>query len=135
MAKHHLPDSVKSMKGTDQPCRMNGEQLLDSLTEVPEPPDYMVDGFALNSWRERSIELVALGLLPKIDMRYLAMFCQLEGKMFKLWSSGETPTSSQYGQYRGMAAELGLQRMGRTKINISKDTNKKNPFARHGVKR
>ena len=76
--RKRVPDNLKRLRGTDQPCRMNANAPEPEL-EIPECPKHLSDD-AKAEWNEIAPELYKLGLLSKIDKSALASYCDSYGR-------------------------------------------------------
>lgn len=124
------PKKVSQLRGTHQPCREPDEHLeLESLTDVPPPPDWLSGGEAISSWKKYAPCLVGAGLLSEIDLNYLAMFCSIEGKMIQLRQAGEMPHASMITQYNNYAAQFAIGPQNRQKFKMPAGDKEGNKFA------
>ena len=69
-----LPDNVKYLKGTAQPCRINDEAPTPEADKV-ECPEYLSNA-AKKHWEKISTELMDCGILTNIDVDALAVYCE-----------------------------------------------------------
>jgi P27 family predicted phage terminase small subunit len=72
------PSTLKVLKGTDQPCRMNPDEAEPDLA-IPSPPEHLSQDASVE-WGRVSQELYKLGLLSRIDRSALAAYCQAYGR-------------------------------------------------------
>lgn len=125
------PEKVARLKGTYQPCRAPDPHLeAPTLDTVPEPPEWMTGGLALNLWKRRATMLVGMGVLAEVDTEFLAIFVSLEAKIIKLQEAGELPHASMLSQYKAFANELGIGPASRMKFKLPEKEKKTNKFAR-----
>lgn len=71
-----LPNNVHRMNGN--PSKKSAHELTDTVRpviEIPRAPDHLLPD-AKKEWRRISKELEILGLISKIDMAALAVYCQ-----------------------------------------------------------
>ena|SRR6056297_3642223 len=123
------PKKVSQLRGTHQPCREPGEHLeLETLTDIPAPPEWLSGGEASNSWNKYAPCLVGVGLLSELDLNYLAMFCSIEGKMIQLRQAGEMPHASLITQYNNYAAQFAIGPQNRQKFKPAGGATKGNKF-------
>lgn len=74
-----LPTSLKKLRGTYRPDRAKGiEPSVES--GVPEPPEWLA-GDALAEWKRIVPQLVAAGLLTRLDRAALASYCSAWGDL------------------------------------------------------
>jgi P27 family predicted phage terminase small subunit len=75
-----LPSNVHQLRGN--PSRLPANKLRDEVQpviEIPDAPEHLSPQ-ALQEWQRISVELQALGLVSKIDMAALAVYCQAYGR-------------------------------------------------------
>lgn len=72
MGRTKLPDNVKMMRGTDQPCRMNGDESF-SLAQSYEIPAYL-DPSAKKIYTSMAERLIAQRLLTIMDFEQLSAY-------------------------------------------------------------
>ena len=74
-----LPDQIKSLRGTDQPCRMRGEIETDKILEISQIVD-LKNFKVLKSKRAKDIfvqkanQLIKLKLLTDMDIEQLVVY-------------------------------------------------------------
>ena len=68
-----LPDNIKQLRGTDQPCRMNPEAPEPELV-CPDPPDYLPKQ-AAEHFRKTAAQLYELEIISELDVDNLAAYC------------------------------------------------------------
>ncbi len=73
-----VPDALKRLRGTLQPCRMNPNAPQPEL-EIPDCPKHLSDD-ARAEWDEIAPQLHKLGLLSLIDKSALASYCDSYGR-------------------------------------------------------
>lgn len=76
MGRKKLPDEVKQMKGTLQPCRAIGN---DGIVRVQlgalKAPDYLsIEGKKI--WKEKTAILTTISVLTPLDLDALAHYCE-----------------------------------------------------------
>ena len=127
------PKSVSILRGTHQPCRDAEPHLeLEPLTQVPEPPEWLSGGQALNCWGKRAQALVGAGVIAHVDLEFLGIFCQLEAKLIALFGAGELPHASMLTQYKQYANELAIGPASRQKFKPTAEKPKGNKFKNRG---
>ena len=75
------PSSIKRLRGTDQPCRMNPHEP-SARPGVPDPPEFL-DPEALDEWHRLMPELELRGLVEQIDMAVVAVYCSAWSQLCK----------------------------------------------------
>ena len=140
-----LPANVHLLNGNRSKKPLG--QLLDGIrpdVEIPEPPDFLM-AEAVEEWNRISVELLALGIIARIDRAALAVYCQAyarwaqaERKLAELHNNGEykhivdtTPSGyKQIGvwlqvsnraveQMHKFLAEFGMTPSARTRVSPS----------------
>lgn len=102
MPKPRIPTKMKMLKGTfrrnEAPANEPEPAVLDA---APKPPSHL-NRWAKTMWRDTAAELLALGMLTKIDLYSLEVLCE------------------QYGIYRELKdAITHLEQPGGSRIKIS----------------
>jgi P27 family predicted phage terminase small subunit len=78
------PTALKRMSGTDQPCRVNeNEMTVSVLAEIPEPP------FFLNEYGTREFQIVCAELHAKkmlhlVDLSLVTAYANEMGQYFEM---------------------------------------------------
>jgi len=130
-----LPDNVKKLRGTDQPCRMSGETLdFESIEDVPEAPTSLnVQG--RDYWERIVPILIKKRVLTIADLESLEILCVLYGKVMQAVSAGVDVNASSVTQLRLYQTEFGLTPASRAKIKAGDDGGKGNKFTQRGKKK
>lgn len=132
MARARKPNNVKSINGTDQPCRLNETVEFDLVGEVPTAPDWLPNAHAIKEWNRLGPILHAAGLLTNAGLSAFGHLCALHGKIVQLYAAGESPNSALVNQYRGLINDFGLTPVAQTKVKGGGNSQPKNKFAGHG---
>lgn len=134
MANPRKPSHLKSISGTDQPCRKapEGEVDLPILSKAPPPPSWLPNSHAVKEWNRLAAILTANKLLTEGGLSAFGMLCSLHGKLVQLWAAGESPTGHMLAQYRALINDFGLTPVAQGKVRGLSDTPADNPFARNG---
>lgn len=73
-----ISDSLKSLRGTDQPCRMSGEKnnkmIITSIYEV-SGLTILKTARAKKIFKEKANQLILMGTLTEMDLEPLALYC------------------------------------------------------------
>ncbi len=78
--RNRLPDVVKKMKGTDQPCRMNSDQVeYDKITEIPKAPSYL-NSEAKKVYKVTAGQLASIGILDVVNINTVMLYASEMGK-------------------------------------------------------
>jgi phage terminase small subunit len=134
MARPHKPDYLKIVAGTNQPCRMLGNEAVELplAAEVPPPPLWLSNQHAAAEWNRLAPILHGVGLLTEGGLTTLGVMCSLFGKICQLYAAGESPTGHMIAQYRGLANDFGLTPVAQGKVKPSGEKEKGNRFASNG---
>lgn len=129
------PFGLKAVAGTDRVADREREAnpygvTLESLTDVPEPPDWLPNAHAVKEWRRLAPILVVNKLLAEADLSVFGHMCAVHGQMVALWSANLTPTGHLISQYHSLAAAFGLSPAWRGKVKPSGDKDAGNAFAK-----
>jgi P27 family predicted phage terminase small subunit len=73
-----LPQKLKELRGTNQPSRINKNELEVESVSMPTPPEWLSE-FARDEWYIVTSELDALQILSSMDLSMLAIYCQQIG--------------------------------------------------------
>lgn len=104
-----LPDNVKNLRGTARPDRAQPAGVeFPTVSEPPEPPDWLPNSHAVKEWNRLAAILHAHGLLTEASLSALGHMCALHGKLVRLWGAGEAPSGHMLAQLRGFYREFGL---------------------------
>jgi len=69
------PTRLKRMAGTDQPCRINPNEMeVSRLLNIPEPPMQLND-LGLREWVNITAELHGKQMLHLVDLPLIAAYC------------------------------------------------------------
>ena len=137
-----LPTQLKLLKGTQRAGRLNPNEPMPDIG-IPEPPEFLSEA-GLIEWNRISKQLVDLGLLSKIDMAALAIYCQAWGRVVKyekiIAGKGELYKTSNgniilspamwvlnkaYEQVYKFAGEFGMSPAKRASVTATKVKDKK----------
>ena len=72
MGRNKLPDSVKKMRGSDQPCRMSGDSAFSLATEIVVPTYLTAD--AKKAFKSVAQRLMANRLLSDLDYEAVELY-------------------------------------------------------------
>jgi phage terminase small subunit len=138
VANPKKPPSLKSISGTDQPCRRGENDPpppdFEPVRAFPVPPQHLnVDGAAM--WSELGPQLVACGVLQLPDLFALEQVCVAWQQFRKKAKADMEITASEHNALRGLLSEFGLSPAARRRVvaNIT-DAPPQNRFASHGRK-
>lgn len=74
-----LPDAVKVMRGTDQPCRMSGSDGVEKLTDIRQITSaarlkLLPTKRSREIFKAKANQLIALRVLTELDLEHLAVY-------------------------------------------------------------
>lgn len=76
MARPRKPTALKALEGTLRADRMVPNEMMPALLEsVPSAPEYLNDR-AKAEWYSVCSDLLDLGMLHRVDLALLSMYCQ-----------------------------------------------------------
>jgi P27 family predicted phage terminase small subunit len=147
-----LPDAIKRINGTDQPCRMSGDiPIFKVIYDIPQPPDFLGET-AKTIYNDVCKSLIDLGLANSANLSLIVSFSHLMGIHFD--AEDAMSKKSRYiiskksdGTIKGIpsphhrvsmdaldralriASEFGITPSAQTKImNLIKKPHEPNPF-------
>lgn len=130
------PAQLKAIAGTIQPCRaakeVPGAAQLPTITDAPEPPDWLPNAHAVKEWHRLARILTANKLLTEGGISALGMLCALHGQLTQIYAAGMTPTASMIGKLQAMHNDFGLTPVSQGKVTPVGDEKKGNKFANNG---
>jgi hypothetical protein len=103
------PEYLKVLSGTDRADRPADASpiALDSvITELPNPPDWVADKEARESWVRLGGDLLKRGLLDEARLELLGFYCSIGAKIKARMSLGEMPTAALVRQHASIGKEL-----------------------------
>jgi phage terminase small subunit len=132
------PAHLRVISGTDRPDRADtGAELPaeELLQEIPEPPAWLTDPYAVLEWMRLAPILIRLKFLTEGNLGALAELCACHGDLVAERLAGRIPTASSVGQYRALLVEFGLTPMSQGKLRIpGAEGDSGNKFQRNGSK-
>lgn len=74
-----LPDAVKVLRGTDQPCRLSGDDGVEKLTDIGQITSaarmkLLPTRRAKEIFKTKANQLIALRVLTELDLEHLAVY-------------------------------------------------------------
>lgn len=133
MPNPRKPTHLKSISGTQQPCRDAPASIeLPLLERMPDPPDWLPNSHAVKEWNRVAPILIANRLLAEADLSTLGHMCALHGKIVQLWHAGEAPTGHLMAQFISIASAFGLSTVWRGKVKPVGEKEKSNRFSNNG---
>ena len=83
--RKNIPDTVKILKGTDQPCRINDNKpQFDKISELPRLRPNPLNKQGQDIYRKTGNMLINQGLLNIANINLFVMFCNEAGIYFQL---------------------------------------------------
>lgn len=130
------PTHLKAVAGTSRRDREPAPVVeLPTISEVPDPPDWLPNMHAANEWRRLAPVLVNNKLLTEAGLMAFGHLCALHGKLVQLWAAGESPTGHMLSQYRALINDFGLTPVAQGKVKTAGDDPKANPFQKNRRKK
>lgn len=132
--------NVAYLRGTNRPDRLSGDtsisQIEELLTDIPFPPTWLPNQWAVKEWMRLAPILIQMKLLTEGSLSSLAQLCALHGKIVQLYQAGEAPGASMLGTLRNLHNDFGLSPLaqGKVKPEGAKDEPKPNSFSGRGRK-
>jgi len=82
-----IPDTIKRLRGTDQPCRLSGEVNTDPIEDIVEIVNsgqlrVLKTKRAKDIFKEKANQLIQLKVLTKMDFEQLAIYAHNVDMMF-----------------------------------------------------
>lgn len=74
-----IPNAIKVLKGTDQPCRMREEISYEKITRIPKAPDYMCSA-GKKVYKITAQQLAGQGILNVVNINAVMMYANEIGK-------------------------------------------------------
>lgn len=150
-----LPDTIKVLRGTDQPCRMSGAvDLAEKITDIKKITStarlkLLPTKRAKEIFKTKANQLIALGVLTNLDIEHLAIYANSLDVLFSCMEGMREPATEKYNKngnlvgyvprpeiamYKQMVehvnrigAEFGFTPVSRQKLNTEKPE-EKNPL-------
>ena len=150
-----LPDAVKQLRGTDQPCRMsNAVDGAEKITDVKKITTeaklrLLPTKRAKDIFKTKANQLIALGVLTSMDLEHLAVYCNSLDVLFDCMEGMREPAIEKHNKngdivgyvarpeiamYKQMVdninrlgSEFGFTPLSRQKVN-QQEVEVKNPF-------
>lgn len=116
-----IPDELKILRGTDQPCRMSGKMnVVDKITDIKQITScsklkMLPTKRAKDIFKQKANQLIALNVLTELDLEQLAVYANSLDLVFDCLEGMREPAIPKYdkeGHLTGYVAppELALYR-------------------------
>lgn len=116
-----IPDELKILRGTDQPCRMSGKtNVVDKITDIKQITScsklkMLPTKRAKDIFKQKANQLIALNVLTELDLEQLAVYANSLDLVFDCLEGMRKPAIPKYdkeGNLTGYVAppELALYR-------------------------
>ena len=119
---------MKVLKGTDQPCRMQGNAAVELplVDSIPEPPTWLPNDHAIAEWNRLAPILYANKLLTVAGLSAFGQLCALHGLVVAAYEKKgeEPPKASTLATLRGMMNDFGLTPVAQGKVRSSGEAEK-----------
>lgn len=133
--RRKLPDNVKKLRGTAQPCRLVGETLeFEQVEDAPEAPESL-GLFGRQYWERITPLLLDKRILTQADLESLEVMCILYHKIRQSVAAGVDLNAASITQLRLYQTEFGLTPASRAKLKAGDDGSKGNKFTGNGKKK
>lgn len=119
---------LKVIGGSREPLTEPGIELPE-LDELPEAPDWLARGAAVDEWNRLGPVMVANRLLTSGNVMAFAHLCALHGSLVGRYMADEHPSGHTYAQYRNLVNDFGLTPVAQGKVKPRVEAKKSNPFA------
>lgn len=116
MPRRRTSDKEKAAKGTARNDRHHEEPDFPLMSEVPSPPDWLIDPEAVKEWKHKAQILTEAGVLSEAALSLLGQYCNMHAKALQKWRLGAEPTAAEMTQLRLMATEFGFTPASRFKV-------------------
>ena len=100
-----LPDAVKSLRGTDQPCRLSGGGVevdkITSITAITSTKNLKLlpTKRAKEIFKTKANQLIALGILTELDIEHLAVYANSLDVLFSCMENMREPAVEKYDKF------------------------------------
>ncbi len=142
MARPRNATSVSKLRGSNNPTRdkyrAQEDVIAEELPEIPDPPDWLPNAFAVKEWKRLAPVLTELGLLNHANVNAFGALCAVQGKLMHVFSLGESPNAQLLSQYRSLINDFGLTPAAMSRMNkepLKNAQQKTNKFATNTRKR
>jgi len=151
-----IPNELKKIRGTDQPCRMDNENNFDTIQDIEQITNanqlkVLKSKRAKDIFKQKANQLMQLKLLTELDLEQLAVYANNMDMIFKciqelkkghfkeihdengyLLRYIENPYLKMYRDLltvtNKMAGDFGFNPISRNKFTIEPPKEKDNPF-------
>lgn len=134
--------NVAKLRGTVDVTRVKqhakADVIAEELPEIPDPPDWLPNAFAVKEWERLAPVLTELGLLNHANVNAFGALCAVQGKLMHVFSLGESPAAQLLSQYRSLINDFGLTPAAMSRMNkepLKNAQQKANKFATNTRKR
>ena len=98
-----LPDAVKVMRGTDQPCRLSGDDGVEKITCLDQVTGvlsrkYLPTAQSRKLFQEKANQLIALRVLTELDLEHLAVYANSLDVLFSCLEGMRKPAVPKYNK-------------------------------------
>lgn len=88
-----IPNAIKVLKGTDQPCRLREEVVYEKITKIPSAPDYMCAA-GRKVYKITAQQLADKGILDVVNINAVMMYANEMGKYIEAEKKLSEPENS-----------------------------------------
>lgn len=133
-----IPNSLKVLKGTDQPCRMRNEIEVQKISKMPPAPKWL-GKTGRKLYRDKAEYLINADILSHVDIEMFVSFCFEYGRYYdtaqklsevshaailsdkqqQLYDRLRKINRESFDRAKYLASEFGLSPVARMKFNPS----------------
>lgn len=122
MARAKKPQSLKLIAGTNRADRPDPDFLeLPNVSEIPEPPSWLPNPWAVEYYWKIAKSLHVNGLLTDLGTGPLQIHCALFGNIVQMEAAGITPPGTLVAQFRATGNDFGLTPASMGKVTLCYD--------------
>ncbi len=99
-----LPDAVKKLRGTGQPCRLSGAtDHVDKISDIKKISStaqlkLLPTKRARNIFKQKANQLIGLGILTELDIEHLAVYANSLDILFGCMDGMREPAIAKYNK-------------------------------------
>lgn len=98
-----LPDAIKVMRGTDQPCRMSGEDGIEKIEDIKQITScsrlkLLPTKRSKEIFKTKANQLISLRVLTELDLEHLAVYANSLDVLFSCLEGMREPVKEKYNK-------------------------------------
>lgn len=99
-----LPDAIKVMRGTDQPCRMSGDDGIEKIDDIKQITScsrlkLLPTKRSKEIFKTKANQLISLRVLTELDLEHLAVYANSLDVLFSCLEGMREPPKEKYNKY------------------------------------